>query len=211
MPRLAEPTTARLKAVLPAAANMKNPVDVIGDARADRYTAALEAVLEDPNVDQVLVILTPQSMTDIDAIAHGVCRIHDQAAKPIACSFMGAGDVASGIRLLQDAHIPHYILPEWACQAMAYVQRIRAWREQPWDEPQPLPVDRAAARAVIDESAPRLPAEDQALAVLAAYGLPVPPLPALHDAPTRPWPLPRRSAIRWCSASSARRSSTSRR
>jgi acetyl coenzyme A synthetase (ADP forming)-like protein len=175
VPRLAEPTTARLKAVLPATANTKNPVDVIGDARADRYTAALEAVLEDPGVDQALVILTPQSMTDIDGIAQAVCRIHDRAAKPIACAFMGACDVASGVRILQHAHIPHYILPEWACHAMACVQQIRAWREQPWDEPQPLPVDRAAARAVIDESEPGFLPEDQALEVLAAYGLPVPP------------------------------------
>ena len=92
---------AKLRESLPATANVKNPVDVIGDARADRYTAALEAVLDDPNVDQVLVILTPQSMTDIEAIAQGVCRIHeaDGRRKPIACSFMGAADVGAGIHL----------------------------------------------------------------------------------------------------------------
>ncbi len=174
IPRFAESTTASLRASLPAAANLKNPVDVIGDARADRYTAALEAVLADPNVDQALVILTPQSMTDIDAIARGICRIHEQAAKPIACSFMGAADVHSGVRLLQAAHIPHYILPEWAGDAMASVQQIRLWRRQPIGQPTLLPVDHQAARAIIDSSSPGYLSEDQALVVLEAYGLPIP-------------------------------------
>jgi len=174
IPRFEAATTARLKDALPEAANVKNPVDVIGDARSDRYNAALEAVLDDPNVDQALVILTPQSMTDIDAIAQGICRVHEQATKPIACSFMGAADVGSGIRLLQAAHIPHYILPEWACEAMADVQRIRRWRQQPVSQPVPLPVDRAAAAAVLDAAPAGYLNEDQALAVLHSYGLPVP-------------------------------------
>jgi acetyl coenzyme A synthetase (ADP forming)-like protein len=175
IPRFAESTTAALRASLPPAANLKNPVDVIGDARADRYTAALEAVLEDPNVDQALVILTPQSMTDIDAIARGICRIHGKATKPIACSFMGAADVHSGVHLLQQAQIPHYILPEWACDAMAKVQQIRQWRRQPIEPAEPLPVDQQAARAIIDRARAGYLDEDQALAVLSAYGLPVPP------------------------------------
>jgi acetyltransferase len=165
---------ARLKGSLPAAANMKNPVDVIGDARADRYTSALAHVLEDPNVDQVLVILTPQSMTNIDAIAQGICHIHETADKPIACAFMGAADVATGIDILQQAHIPHYILPEWACRAMADVQRIINWRRQSLEEPQRLDVDRATAEMILEGATPGYLCEDQALDILSAYGLPVP-------------------------------------
>ncbi len=167
-------TTARLDEALPAAANKKNPVDVIGDARSDRYEAAICAVLDDPNVDQALVILTPQSMTDIEEIARGVVKVHQTADKPLACSFMGAADVAPGINILQADHIPHYILPEWACRAMADVQRIRRWREQPEDKMQRLKVDAEAAKAVIDEVSSGYLREDQALAVLAAYGFPVP-------------------------------------
>ena len=175
VPQLEEPTQARLKKSLPATANLKNPVDVIGDARADRYMAAMEAVLDDPNVDQALVILTPQSMTDIEAIAEGVCQVHEQATKPIACSFMGATDVVPGIRRLQKARIPHYILPEWACRAMADVERIRRWREQPLDQRKRVVRDgRPAADLLARAEAGYLP-EDQALDVLAAYGLPVPP------------------------------------
>ncbi|MDY0169952.1 MAG: acetate--CoA ligase family protein [Thermoguttaceae bacterium] len=174
IPRFEPDTTERLRKALPAAANMKNPVDVIGDARADRYTAALSAVLDDPNVDQALVILTPQSMTDIESIAQGVCDIHREATKPIACSFMGASDVLTGIDLLQADHIPHYLLPEWACAAMTDVQRICRWRRQPLDQLERLAVDEAVARAIINAAPPGYLPEDEALAVLKAYGLPVP-------------------------------------
>ena len=182
IPRFDPATTDRLRESLPATANMKNPVDVIGDARADRYTAALGAVLDDPNVDQALVILTPQSMTDIESIAKGVCAIHCSATKPIACSFMGASDVQSGIDLLQHDHIPHYLLPEWACSAMADVQRVCHWRRQPLDQIERVPVDEEAARAVIDAAPPGYLPENDALAVLRAYGLPIPQFKLCHTA-----------------------------
>ncbi len=175
MARLGEATTEKLKAALPATANIKNPVDVIGDARSERYVAAMDAVLDDPNVDQLLVILTPQSMTDIDDIARGICEVHGRDGKPIACSFMGGCDVQTGIDILQAAKIPHYVLPEWACRAMADVQKVVAWRAQPLEKPQTLAVDRAAAGAVMDSLPEGYLREDQALAVLQAYGFPVPP------------------------------------
>ena len=174
VPPLAPETMEKMRGELPATANLKNPVDVIGDARADRYSTALEAVLADPNIDQTLVILTPQSMTDIESIARGICKSCETAVKPIACSFMGAADVGAGIHLLQQAHIPHYILPEWACEAMAYVQRIRQWRQQPMVDFEPLPVDRRSAQMIIDGAESGYLDEDRALAVLEAYGMAVP-------------------------------------
>ena len=182
IPRFSEATTAALKGSLPAAANIKNPVDVIGDARADRYRAALDAVLADESVDQVLVILTPQSMTDIEEIARAICEVHAGTAKPMACSFMGASDVAPGIDILQAAHIPHYILPEWACAAMASVQRVRQWRQTPAEAPEALPVDRARAAEVLDALEEGFLDEDQALTVLKAYGFPVPDHRLCHTA-----------------------------
>ncbi len=174
MSRFEPETVARLDAALPASANKKNPVDLIGDARSDRYKAALEALLEDPNVDQALVILTPQSMTDIEEIAREIVKVYEETSKPIACSFMGASDVRAGIEILQKVHIPHYVMPEWACEAMADVQRILQWRRTELKEFVPMPVDRAAAEAVITDLPAGYLREDQALAVLKAYGFPVP-------------------------------------
>ena len=176
-------TTKKLEDSLPAAANIKNPVDVIGDARSDRYESAVSAVLNDPNVDQALVILTPQSMTDIEEIARGIVKVRKGTDKPMACSFIGATDVAVGVDILQEAHIPHYIMPEWACGAMADVQRIRKWRELPEEaDYQPPPVDYQVAADIIDSAPAGYLDEDRALVVLKAYGFPVPEYKLCRDA-----------------------------
>ncbi len=175
MAEFSRATTRKLRASLPATANLDNPIDVIGDARADRYSAALQAALADKNVDQVLVILTPQSMTDIEDIARSIRDVRGGSTKPVACSFMGASDVAPGVDILQRAHIPHYILPEWACRAMADVQRVRQWQQTPTDQAEPpLQVDRAAAGRILDPLPAGYLREDQALAVLDAYRFPLP-------------------------------------
>jgi len=174
IPRFEAETTGRLKTALPAAANIKNPVDVIGDARADRYSAALRAVLDDDNVDEALVILTPQSMTDIEAIAECVVAGSQSTDKPLACSFMGGRDVQTGIDILQAARIPHYILPEWACSALVDSNAFNEWKNSPAPEFEPLDVDAAAARAVMDSADEGYMREDQCLDVLRAYGFPVP-------------------------------------
>ena len=174
IPRFNNETTNKLKAALPAAANIKNPVDVIGDARADRYSAAIKAVLDDDNVDQALIILTPQSMTDIEAIAECVVAGHDQTDKPLACSFMGGRDVQVGIDILQAARIPHYILPEWACRALLDSNTFSEWTNSPEPALEPLDVDSDTARAVIESAPEGYMREDQCLDVLKAYGFPVP-------------------------------------
>jgi acetyltransferase len=86
--KFSDATTALFRKSLPKTANIKNPVDVIGDARADRYNLALSSVLKDEDVDGALVILTPQSMTDIETIAREVCNVSSQYDKPIYASFM---------------------------------------------------------------------------------------------------------------------------
>ena len=175
--KFSEDTTAKLKRALPAAANMKNPIDVIGDAREDRYAAALQAVFEDSGVDQILVILTPQSMTNINAIAQSICDIQARftdSGKALSCSFMGAKDVAPGIAILQQHSIPHYILPEWAADAMWHAAWYRQWMEREVTEIQTYgDVDRKQAAAVIDTAPDGYLPEPAALAVLSAYGFPV--------------------------------------
>ncbi len=182
--RFTPQTTARLKEALPAAANLKNPIDVIGDARADRYAAALEAVYEDPGVDQILVILTPQSMTDINTIAKTICELKDRfahAGKTLACSFMGAKDVAPGIEILLRHGVPHYILPEWAVDAMWRAAWYRRWLNREVTEVKTYPVDRARAAAILDAAPDGYLSEPQALEILAAYGFPVPPYTLTHS------------------------------
>ena len=131
MASLADETKAKLKGGLPASASLRNPVDVIGDARADRYQIAVRTVLEDPNVDMGIVILTPQSMTDIE----GTARIIPAAArglnKPVVCSFMGAKDVTAGVEILRSEGVPNYPFPENAVLALAAAARLVELEEVP--------------------------------------------------------------------------------
>ena len=102
---------------LPPTASLRNPVDVIGDARADRYKAAVRTVLEDDGVDMGIVILTPQSMTDIEETATIVPEAMQGIDKPVVCSFMGARDVAPGPRFSARPACPTIPSPRTASRA----------------------------------------------------------------------------------------------
>jgi acetate---CoA ligase (ADP-forming) len=164
---------------LPATANIKNPVDVIGDARADRYRVAMSGALSDVGVDGALVILTPQSMTDIDTIATEVAMVAEQQEKPVYASFMGEADVATGISILQRREIPHYILPESMCRAFAASLFFQEQKGAPADPPRPFPgTDTPRARAILEQAkgeGRRYLREEEAIGILAAFGLPVLP------------------------------------
>ena len=124
---LHDDTVEALKSHLPAAANIHNPIDVIGDASYDRYENALKAVIKDENVDGALVILTPQSMTDAIGTAKTVVNIAKQTSKPIVCNFMGIFDVSDSVQFLQKHHIPTYKFPENATKALGMLYKRSKW------------------------------------------------------------------------------------
>ncbi len=175
--KFSEETTETFKKALPTTANIKNPVDVIGDARADRYRVALSGALADQGVDGALVILTPQSMTNIESIAEEVCSIASQYDKPTYASFMGESEVAKGINILQHRNIPHYQLPESMCRAFS---RALFFKNQLGSKVEPArtfsDVKAKVVKEIFDaaEKSGRkyLPSEE-AINVLQAYGLPV--------------------------------------
>ncbi len=175
--RFSEETTKLLKRHLPSTANIKNPVDVIGDARADRYNAALTAVSNDDSVDGIFVILTPQSMTNIDEIAEEIVKVSKETDKPIYTSFMGEADVASGIDILLRNKIPHYILPESMCKAFESDYRFHhKIKGHPFKPVQVEDVDKKSAEKVLEralQSGRKVLEEDEAEIILGAYGLPV--------------------------------------
>jgi acetate---CoA ligase (ADP-forming) len=120
-------TTRKLREFLPPTANINNPVDVIGDAARDRYENALEAVISDENVDGVLMILTPQSMTDAIGTAEAIASIYTTTNKPILCSFMGVVDVSAGVKHLQEHHVPVYRFPEDTARVMGKLYETTRW------------------------------------------------------------------------------------
>jgi acetate---CoA ligase (ADP-forming) len=175
-----EETTREFKKYLPATANIKNPVDVIGDARADRYNTAMNGAFKDADVDAVFVILTPQSMTDIETIAKEVVNVSKQYTKPVYASFMGEADVAPGVDILLKNKIPHYILPESMCRSFSRVYRFyRDMDTEIHTQRQYSGVDMETAHAILDEAVRNnhlyLP-EDEADRILKLYGFPVIPV-----------------------------------
>jgi len=184
IPRFEEHTLKSLKNQLPPTASTKNPVDVIGDARHDRYLGALEAVIADDNVDSVLVIVTPQTMTDLEEIAKTVVDVESYSEKPIATSFMGLAEDEEAVEILRKHRIPHYSFPEAAVRSIAALARFGEWSGQPLSTVRSFEVDRDAAAAVFEEelAAGRtsLP-EIKALRALSAYGIPTAPYALARD------------------------------
>jgi len=175
---LSDDTKAKLKASLPATASLRNPIDVIGDARADRYRAAVRTVLEDPNVDMGIVILTPQSMTDIEETAAVVPEAVRGIPKPVVCSFMGAKDVAPGVAILRAAGVPNYPFPEDGVKSLAAADRLVTLHEIPRREMVHFDdVDAEQAKTLIrqalDGKTERYLTQAECRPLLACYRLPL--------------------------------------
>lgn len=175
--RFSEETMKEFRRLLPSNANIKNPVDVVGDARADRYNIALNGAFREEGVDAVFVILTPQSMTDIETIAREVVKVSKDYSKPVYTSFMGESDVAGGVDILLRSKIPHYILPESMCRSFSRVYRFyRDLDKDPHHQHIFTDINTKSAHAILDEAIRSkhfyLP-EIEASKVLGIYGLPV--------------------------------------
>jgi acetyltransferase len=171
-------TIETLASHLPSTANLKNPVDVIGDATTERYENALGAVIRDEGVDGALVILTPQSMTDVLGTAEAIARIARKSFKPILCCFMGVIDVSAGVRYLQDRGIPVYKFPENAAKAFGALYRYSQWLNRQHLAQYPLKFDRERAAKIIQGCLARGKTrlgELDGIGVLESYGFKVLP------------------------------------
>jgi acetyltransferase len=170
-------TIVRLQAELPPTANVFNPIDIVGDARSDRYRVGLAAALDDPQVDGVLVLLTPQAQTDLIETCEVIIALAQRSAKPVVTSFMGGHSLGASLALLNDRHIPNYAFPEQAVQALAAMARYREWRDQPEPEYVQFDVDRERVRALfqrVRESGRVELGEVEAREVIEAYGMRLP-------------------------------------
>jgi acetyl coenzyme A synthetase (ADP forming)-like protein len=186
MAEFQESTVARLKAGLPPAANLHNPVDVLGDAREDRYRAALESVLGDANVDGVIVISTPQLMTDLAAIASTVAEVAPAYRKPTLVCQMALGEIEETLAIWSRAHLPHYHFPEEAARSMGAMARYATSIHQDRYEVKTFTdVDRDRVQAVLNrvkEAGRKYVLEPEAHEIFQAYGFPVAPFTWVHSA-----------------------------
>jgi acetyl coenzyme A synthetase (ADP forming)-like protein len=170
-------TIYALEQYLPDAASAANPVDVLGDARADRYRFAFEHILSDPNVDGIMVLLTPQAMTEIDGTARAIGSLAKRSKIPVIGCFMGASRIQSGIDILNSFGVPNYPFPERAANAFHAMSAYRLIKSRPKLEYFRFKVDQPAAKQVFDHvrSENRLSIGDaESRQILQAYGLRIP-------------------------------------
>ncbi len=119
-------TTNELNSILPPYWSGSNPLDILGDATARHYRAAISACEMDPAFDAILVLVCPQAMTDPYAIAEEVLNARLCGNKPILCCFLGDASVKSARAVLNVGHIPTFILPEQAVEAFSFLNRHRS-------------------------------------------------------------------------------------
>jgi acetyltransferase len=120
---LSPESLTRLNDFLPAHWSHNNPIDILGDADAERYSHALEIAAKDPNSDGLLVILAPQGMTDPAQIAARLKPYAREYGKPVLASWMGGNSVAAGEAALNQAGIPTFAYPDTAARAFTYMWR----------------------------------------------------------------------------------------
>ncbi len=170
-----------LNKLLPPAWSHNNPIDILGDAGPDRYAKTLEIAAKDPNSDGLLVILTPQAMTDPTATAEQLTPYAHIPGKPVIASWMGGAEVADGERILNQADIPTFPYPDTATRLFNYMWRytynLRGQYETPILPPE-SPESTANRQRVetlintVRQSGRTILTEAESKDVLAAYGIP---------------------------------------
>ncbi|MFS2219031.1 GNAT family N-acetyltransferase [Telluria sp. Tellsp104] len=185
--QLAPATLAHLSANLPANWSHGNPVDIIGDAPVERYAVALQALLDDPGADAVLLIHAPTAIVPSADIARAMLPLLRAAARPVLCCWLGGASVAQARSLCLDAGVPVFDTPEDAVrgflQLADYARNQRMLMQVPAAGALAAP-DRPAARARVGDllgAGTTEVGEADAKAILAAYGIPVVRTEIVHD------------------------------
>jgi acetyltransferase len=174
-------TMAALNKILPPTWSHNNPVDIIGDARPALYAQAVDLAAKDPNTDGLLVILTPQAMTDATATATQMVPLAKLENKPILASWMGADEVEAGEDILNAANIPTFKYPDRAARAFYYMwhysENLRSLYETPAaaDDSNRSQIDRLKVDKLLQaarKTGRTILTEHESKQLLAAYGIP---------------------------------------
>jgi acetyltransferase len=180
---LSDKTVAELDRILPPHWSRRNPIDMLGDASPERYTKVVEIVAKDPASAGLLVILTPQGMTNPTLIAEEIKSFAKLHGKPILASWMGGASVAAGEDILARAGVPCFPYPDTAARMFHYMWRYSYNLKGLYETPAAVEelADAAGGACVRDrlravrERGRTLLTEREAKRVLAAYGIPVVP------------------------------------
>ncbi|MDX2078543.1 MAG: bifunctional acetate--CoA ligase family protein/GNAT family N-acetyltransferase [bacterium] len=180
---ISDATMQELNSFLPSAWSHNNPIDILGDADPMRYAKSLEIAAKDPNSDGLLVILTPQDMTDPTGTAEALRHYADLNGKPVLASWLGGSAVEAGIRILNRANIPTFSYPDTAVRMFNYMWRYSYNLDLLYETPMLLSDEEYTPnRALVEDIINKARAEGRTILteteskqVLGAYGMPVIP------------------------------------
>ena len=183
---LSEKTMAELNEILPLHWSHNNPIDILGDADAERYAKSIQVAANDENSDGLLVILTPQAMTDPTQTAQELKSLYGRPpqypyGKPVLASWMGGADITNGESILNQANIPTFAFPDTAARVFQYMWRYQRRLQSLYETPF-LPEETEESALQIDEISQMLAkirqtgrtilTEYESKLVLSAYGIP---------------------------------------
>lgn len=180
---LSQATVSALRAILPPAASLHNPVDMLASATPEQYARCLDILLADPQVSGVLVILPPPPMHTAGAVAKALIPIIHAAAKPVVIALMGERLIQEAVEHFRAARVPEYRFPERAASALAILAERAEYLQRQMDEPSPCSVgDKRKAQALLSPylsarglSSNGLLPQEIALRLVQVYGIPTPP------------------------------------
>jgi acetyltransferase len=181
--QLSEATLTALNEALPSHWSHGNPIDILGDADPERYTKAIEIAINDPNSDGLLVVLTPQAMTDPTQTAEKLKTLAQSAKKPLLASWMGGAEVTGGETILNQSSIATYRYPDAAARLFNFMWKYSYNLRGIYETPSLLPesefggrLDRSQVEQMIQtayQEGRTLLTELESKQILSAYGIPV--------------------------------------
>jgi acetyltransferase len=173
---LGDDTVGELSETMPEEANIYNPVDIIGDAPADRFKSALETTLADDNVGMAVVVACPTAVLSFENLASVIADTREEFDQPIAATLMGGNSIGEAGDILAEAGVPTYFDPARAVDSLDALHRYKEIQNRDYVEPETFDVDRDRAREILESAADRNQNRlgVEAMELLDAYGIPTP-------------------------------------
>ena len=177
LPIMTKESIDAMAKMLPSSASLYNPVDIIGDATSERYAVVLNNAIKDPNIDGILVILTPQAMTDVENTADIIIRTAQETDKPIITSFIGEVSIRHSIEKMKAKSVPSFLYPETAVKSFKKLSDFAIWKNSAEERTPVLTSNKGAVKGSIDallKEGRFEVGDDIAMTILSQYGFPFP-------------------------------------
>jgi len=170
--QISETTQAELRKLLPAAASLKNPIDMLAGASPEQYAGCLSILLNDSDVDSCLVILPPPPMHSAGSVARSLIPVINLARKPVVVALMGERMIQEAVEFFRAARVPEYRFPERAASALSILAQRADFLAQPKSQPVSIDKNQALVASLLRSQKPGFLPNEVVHQILAAYKIP---------------------------------------